>query len=213
MDVNEMKLKAKLAEKLATVADEMGAMEQDGHNSFSRFSYTSYQALNARLRWLLKKKGVAIIPSTESHEEREYQNEKGKITTRTVVCMKAEIIDTDTGYSVVAKLVGAANDTGDKSMGKAITEAVKRFEFKLFHVSSVEDVDPDGETVPIEGKKKGKVAMPEHLIEVRSILKEKGRDFDAFLEYLKSKGIDKNDPDAVHGVLNKIVMRKKGGQR
>jgi len=213
MDANEMKLKAKLAEKLATVTEEMGAMEEDGYNSHSKFGFTSYQALNARLRWLLKKIGIAIVPSSESYDEKEYQKGGGKTTTRTVVCMTAEIIDTETGYSVVSKLVGAANDYGDKSMGKAITEAVKRFEFKLFHVSSVEDFDPESETVPIEGREKGKVAMPEHLVEVRSLLKEKGRDFDAFLEYLKNKGIDKNDPDAVHGVLNKIVMKKKGGQR
>ena len=86
-----------------------------------------------------------MLPTFDKITEREIQTKTG-FATRSVVEGKMTIFDLETGYSFTAAIVGADNDTGGKSLGKAVTEAVKRFEMKLFHISTQDDIDPDALT-------------------------------------------------------------------
>ena len=52
------------------------------------------------------------------------------------------------GYSIIESFIGAEQDTGGKSMQQAITQCCKYFYFKLFNVSSQDEIDGDEKTEP-----------------------------------------------------------------
>lgn len=149
-DSETLALRAKLAAKLAAVTRAIGALPHDGEaatGSGGTYQFTSYRLLNAHLRTLLPEHRLEVIPSVESVRDEYLDGGEGKRKFfRSLVTMKFLIVDTETGYAEERVFVGACNDTGDKSVGKAITEATKRFFFKLFHVSQYADRDPDEES-------------------------------------------------------------------
>jgi len=148
---------AKLAEKIALISSELGKIEMDGYNDHSRYGFISHEQITVNLRNLLLKHKVTIFPDVVDFDEVSSISQKGKETIRTKVKMEFTIVDTETGFSTCRKFSGADQDTGGKSMSQAITEAVKRFELKLFHISSKDDIDPDSKTtevVPEKPKKK-----------------------------------------------------------
>lgn len=149
-----LELRAKLAKRLATITDKIGAMTKDGENKEFKYFFISYEQMNAHLRTLLPENGVEIIPEVDSIDEKHLDGKDGKKFFRSVVTMKFLIIDTETGFEIERKFSGGSNDNGDKSIGKAITETTKRFYFKLFHVSSMKDRDPDEESGDSDDGKK-----------------------------------------------------------
>ena len=154
---SEMLLKARLHTKINEVVKRLGAIQEDGKNIKQNFGFISYQKMNAELRKVLPDVGLAISPEVNSYEEHDYQNDKGNIFIRTVVVMDFEIVDTETGYSETSRFSGGEQDYGGKSLGQAITECQKRFEFKKFHVSS-KDPDPDQDPKPKAEKKEAPIS-------------------------------------------------------
>jgi hypothetical protein len=131
---------AKLAMKIATIQHEIGQVKAEGKND--KYDFIGYEQVNAILRKKLFEHKVAIVPSFQKVEEREFTS-YNKTVTRTIVYGKAMIIDGETGVIIEVDIAGADQDYAGKSFGQACTEAVKRFELKLFHVSTKADIDPD----------------------------------------------------------------------
>jgi len=146
----EMSLCAKLASKIIALGEEIGQVKAEGHNKHSGYDYVGYEQVNAMLRTYLVKHKLSIIPEVHDITETAHAgvNASGKPTTtiRTIVKGSMMLIDTETGYSIERKFVGADQDTGGKSVGQAVTEMLKRFELKLFHISTKSDIDPDSRT-------------------------------------------------------------------
>jgi len=135
-----------IGEKILAISESIGAVKQDGKNTFSDYNFVSSEQMLFILRKELPKHHLAIIPSITSAKEEISQTEKGKQVIRTTVYMTFELIDTETGNSIEKTWIGADQDFGGKSFGQAVTEATKRFYFKLFNVSSQGDADPDSKT-------------------------------------------------------------------
>lgn len=148
METNEKNtnVKAKLHSALTNIQLELGALKKDGKVDFGGgYDYISYENLNSELKVLLHKHGISIIPDMESCEINrvdgfkydKYDKVDKKVSTNTCL-LKLNIIvtDTETGYSETFKTFAYAEDNGDKVVGKAFTEALKRWEFKTFHVTS-----------------------------------------------------------------------------
>lgn len=142
----DQKMVAKLATKLSELGQKIGALQRDGKNSFSNYQYISNEQLVTALRREAQGCKVNIIPAVESVQERDFQNEKGKMVIRSCVTMSFRVIDMETGYSESFKFSGAEQDTGGKSLQQAITQCTKYFYFKLFDVTSHEEVDSDQKT-------------------------------------------------------------------
>lgn len=142
METNEKNtnVKAKLHSALTNIQLELGALKKDGKVEFGGgYDYISYENLNSELKVLLHKHGISIIPDMESCEINRFESLKNDKKTSTNTCLlKLNIIvtDTETGYSETFKTFAYAEDNGDKVVGKAFTEALKRWEFKTFHVTS-----------------------------------------------------------------------------
>jgi len=148
---------AQLAKKIATISKEIGKVDQDGINTFDKYKFISHEQTTTILRTLLEKNNIAIFPSVESYEEKNTLTATGKQQIRTIVTMKFLIVDTETGYSIEKTFTGADQDQKGKSMGQAITEAVKRFELKLFHITSKDDIDPDSKGASINPRTKSEI--------------------------------------------------------
>ncbi len=146
---NDRQRAGELGKKILTVMAQLGTLDKDGVNMKQSYTFVSYEALNARLTEILPRNGLALIPSFDEYIEREIQNKSGQLVTRTIVRGTMTILDTTTGYAVKCRIIGADNDTAGKSGGKAETEAVKRFEMKLFHVTTKDESDPDGHGIDI----------------------------------------------------------------
>jgi len=148
--------KAKLGEKISKMLKSFGAVAEDGKNTHSNYEYITSNKMVALMREHLESHRLSIIPEIVDYSE----SKDGKWI-RSIVKMKFEIIDIDTGYSIVKMWVGADQDVGGKSCGQAITEACKRFYFKLFQVSSKEEKDPDGKTTDTPPGKSDSNHLPE----------------------------------------------------
>ena len=173
----------KLAKKITCISQEMGKVQADGENKFDHYNYISYEQINARLRNILNEKGLAIIPSVCSATERDITSSGGKSAIRSIVEMKFMLVDTETGYSEERSFFGADQDTKGKSMGQAITECQKRFELKLFHISTQADIDPDSKSTEgafkskMPPKKQGPPQRESPDDETWGILKDEATDF------------------------------------
>ena len=158
--------KAAIAKKIATISYEIGRVKPEGHNNHSNYDFIGYEQVNAILRNKLHEHGLAIIPEFKRAEERDMPI-SGKTWTRTMIYGTVEIIDTETGESIFKDISGADQDVGGKSFGQACTEAVKRFELKLFHISTKSDIDPDNKTsVPGDTKQKISKSQQNLLIKI-----------------------------------------------
>lgn len=151
MENNELELRGRLATKIAAITAALGKFIKDGYNEQQRYNFVSYEQINARLREMLLEHKLMMLPTFDKITERELQTKNGGFTTRSVVEGKMTITDIETGYSMTGGLIGADNDGSGKSIGKAITEAVKRYEMKLFHISTKDDADPDAGGEEING--------------------------------------------------------------
>lgn len=141
-------LMGKLAEKINAITKSLEHVEKDGENKFSKYKYISSENMLSLNRKNFPEIGLSIIPSLESYEEREFTSNDKQVI-RTIVKLKFIIVDTETGYYLVVNWAGADQDTGGKSFGQAVTEACKRFYFKLFNVSGENEGDADSKTTEV----------------------------------------------------------------
>lgn len=148
----EMELRMKLATKVETMAQAIGALAKDGENTHSKFSFISNeQAITAIRNFGLENK-LSVSPlDVVEYEERESSSSGGKQVIRSIVKMSFDLVDLETGYSEVRYFVGADQDTGGKSMAQAITACSKYFLFKLFKITSKDEQDPDANTTGADG--------------------------------------------------------------
>jgi len=207
---------AKLAEKIAVISTELGKVEQDGENRHDHYRFISHEQMTTQLRGLLAKHKLVIFPSVVSYEEKNTTTATGKQSIRTIVTMQFTIVDTETGFSIVQTFTGADQDLKGKSMGQAITEAVKRFELKLFHVTSKDEIDPDsrGETVTPK-KKTGKEIKAEE--ERKAALRKEIGNLISGNDELRKKATDlkkgKETKDLSVSELSNIVEELKNEQK
>jgi len=208
---NEMQLntgKAAIAKKITLISHEIGKVKAEGHNSMGQgYNFIGYEQVNAILRTMLVKHGIAIIPEFNSSQERDF-TAKDKFCIRTIVQGTAEIIDTETGASIIKNICGADQDYGGKSFGQACTEAVKRFELKLFHISTKGDIDPDSKTsvipTPTTNTTPAKISAIQRK-ELFALAETKNYPNEVIAEYLDKKYKIKSSANITNEQLVKIT--------
>ena len=150
--MEDFKLVAQLYEKINKVTYELGVFNADKRNKFDGYNYISYENVNSKLRSLLKNNNLSISSEITGIDEAVHITIAGAEAVRSIVHMKFKLVDTVTGYSETKSWIGSDIDQKGKSIGQAITESQKRFELKLFHASTVSDVDPDSHSMELKGK-------------------------------------------------------------
>lgn len=152
MQENNNELRAKLAQKINAMAHAIGQVKAEGKNNHSNYDFVGYEQINAIIRSMCPQFGLNIMPSVIDATETTFPDNKGRQIVRTQVKMSFLLTDTETGYCEERFGMGADQDTQGKSFGQAVTEAQKRFELKLFHISTKADVDPDSKSTEVYQK-------------------------------------------------------------
>ena len=154
--------KKTLAAKIAAISKDLGAIRKAGHNKEQGYDFIEYAAVSGKLRELLDKHGVAIIPSVVDRERDDITSKYGARGYHYTLKMHFTIVNADDKEDTIeSDWLGESTDYGDKGVNKAETSGVKYFYMRLFNISEKSDADndPDAssgsfeETKPTKAKK------------------------------------------------------------
>lgn len=120
--------------KIHAVMKDVEYLQKDDKVSFGNTSYKaiSEEKVTQSVRAAMQKHGLVIIPIEQEHS---------KDGTLTTVNVKYQIVDIDTGDSIVAVSSGTGVDTQDKGVGKAMTYAYKYLMLRTFAIPTGDDPD------------------------------------------------------------------------
>lgn len=140
-----------LASKLAKIASELGAIKKDGKNAQQNYNFIEYAAVAGKLRDLLDKYQVIVLPEVNEYEKEPASNGKGchyllKMTFTIVNGEKPE-------EQYVRHWLSESADYGDKGVNKAETAGTKYFLMRLFQISEKGD-DPDNDSPEVNSEPK-----------------------------------------------------------
>lgn len=131
-----------LTSKIAAVLHDVGAVGKGSTNQVQHFVYRSIDEITSAIHPLLARHGLVIIPVVKNIERTEKQG-KNSTMTFTVVEMEYHIRCAESDAEIVGSTYGESFDSGDKSVGKAMTYAYKKFLEQTFCLSPSEREDPD----------------------------------------------------------------------
>ena len=129
--------------KIAAVFKELGAVSKTGINQQQGFSYRSMEEITNALHPLMARHGVFIVPAKVRYERENRTTARGTLQAFTIVTVEYRIYCSESENSIEMESIGEAADTGDKSVGKAMTYAYKVLLQQLFTLCSSEREDPD----------------------------------------------------------------------
>ena len=139
-----MSEKKTLAARIAEISKDLGAIKKGGHNKEQHYDFIEYAAVSGKIRELLDKHGVAIIPSVESYERDDVKSRNGATGYHYTLKMHFTVINAeDQQDTIEATWMGESTDWGDKGVNKAETSGTKYFYMRLFNISEKGDADND----------------------------------------------------------------------
>ena len=154
---NEVRSQAQLtlAARILKVIADVGPVEKDGFNTFSKYHYVTETGVLNAVRDACVKYGLCIVPDVVEVERYDVLTGSGKAAEATRVIVEFTLINADDNAdSLKVRFPGYAQDTSDKSVYKAMTGATKYFFLKTFLIGSADD-DPEndhGDVQRVPGK-------------------------------------------------------------
>lgn len=136
--------KKTLAAKIAAISKDLGAIKKGGHNGEQHYDFIEYAAVSGKIRELLDKHGVAIIPSVTDYERDDVKSRNGASGYHYTLRMHFVIINADDpNDKIESDWLGESTDWGDKGINKAETAGTKYFYMRTFNISEKSDADND----------------------------------------------------------------------
>lgn len=134
--------KPTIQERMAAILDALPAIGKDAFNPGLKFNFRSIDHILNELNPLLGKHGVFLLPEVRDivMSTRPTRNGEASVAVVTV----AYHFTADDGSEVVAVSTGEGQDSGDKSVSKAMTMALKTCLGQTFAISTEDDPDGDG---------------------------------------------------------------------
>lgn len=151
-------VKLSLASKLAKIANEIGAVKKGGRNSQQGYAFIEYAEIAGRIRELLDKYQVIILPEVEDYSVDKITNRSGGAGFHYIIKMNFKIVNGENNEDCYErKWLAEGADYGDKGINKTETAATKYFLMRLFQISEKGD-DVDSETPDIQTATKSEVS-------------------------------------------------------
>lgn len=155
---------------------------KNSNNVAQGFKFRGIDAVYNALAGILGRNGVVIVPHNVTYERATLTNAKGNASYQTLASVNYRFYAKDGSY-IEGFGVGEAQDTGDKSMSKALTMAYKYFIIHSLTIPLEGDVDPDSET-----HESAKLLTTEQAHELGELIIETGTDLNAVLAAYTVKG-------------------------
>ena len=168
-------------------------ISKDRKNQQQGFAYRSIDQVYSALSPLMSANNLCILPRIIGKEVVERTNSKGTALFYTTVTAEFDIVSAIDGSTHTVRSYGEAMDSGDKSIGKAMSYAYKAMAFMLFAIPTEGDNDPDSKSHELQPIKNDpmelkclsdfKDAMDKcgTVIELEKYAKERGDDIKASL--------------------------------
>ena len=135
---------AQIHELIGQAMGQIGAIGKDSRNNQQGFMYRGIDAVYNALNPVMSKLGLFICPEVLDMRREERTNKNGTVIIYTALTVKYTVYAPD-GSNVTLTVVGEGMDTGDKSVNKAMSIAMKYAMFQLFFIPTEELKDPDAE--------------------------------------------------------------------
>lgn len=206
--------KKTLAARIAAISKDLGAIQKGGHNREQHYDFIEYAAVSGKIRELLDKHGVAIIPSVTSYERDDVKSKNGATGYHYTLQMHFTAINADDPQDKLeADWMGESTDWGDKGINKAETSGTKYFYMRLFNISEKSDADndPDAtsgsskESTPAKSQTKSGLRIDFSTIRETCDTIDDEESLKAYYEELKSQ----NPTPSQLGAINKIISKRK----
>lgn len=140
--------------RMAKIMREVSHIDKRQKNTSQNFMYRGIDDIMNELHSVFSDNEVFIIPEVIDYSVNEKITEKeynGKKTTSILYYTRARVkyhFTTTDGSEIVTTNVGEAMDSGDKSMNKAMSIALKYALLQMLLIPTQEDKDPDGDVPP-----------------------------------------------------------------
>lgn len=131
--------------KMAQIMADVPAIGKGQKNQQQGFMYRGIDDVMNDLHKLFADNGVFILPMVEEYNVDVKQTSKGGLMYRTHVKVRYRFVAED-GSSIETVNVGEAMDSGDKSMNKAMSIALKYSLMQMLLIPTKENKDPDDVT-------------------------------------------------------------------
>lgn len=156
-----MEEKASLYGRMARVMSEVGYIKKRGRNQIQNYDYVMAADIAGEMAQLLSKHGLAFAPVEQDWEWETRESSRGGALFVCKLKVKYNLMDVDTGQSILIPSFGEGMDSGDKAAYKAMTGALKYALIQTFLIAAGDD--PEEETEEKEVKVEAattKVAQP-----------------------------------------------------
>lgn len=141
-------------------------------NQQQGFKYRGIDDVYNEIAPLLSANNLCIMPRITSKEVVERTNAKGTALFYTTVAAEFDVVSAIDGTSHTVSSFGEAMDSGDKSIGKAMSYAYKAMAFMLFAIPTEGDNDPDAQThivAPTKAPFKHDVKILKTIVEAKTL--------------------------------------------
>lgn len=134
---------------LQTVMEEIGAIGKNKRNQMQGFNFRGIDDVMNTLHPLMAKAHIIVAPHVLEANREDRVTDKGRALIYSVARMRFDFMSTEDGSTVSVEVVGEGMDSGDKSMNKAMSIALKYACFQLFMIPTEEMADPDAESYQV----------------------------------------------------------------
>lgn len=135
-------------------------ISKDRKNLQQGFQYRGIDDVYAALSPLLAEHHLCILPRITGKEVVERVNAKGTALFYTTVAAEFDIVSAIDGSAHTVSSYGEAMDSGDKSIGKAMSYAYKAMAFMAFAIPTEGDNDPDAHAHEVKPQQRQAAAPP-----------------------------------------------------
>ena len=135
---------AQIHELIGKAMGMIGAIGKDSKNAQQGFMYRGIDAVYNALNPVMSQLGLFIAPEVLDMKREERTNKNGTVLIYTALTIKYTVYAPD-GSNISLTVVGEGMDTGDKSVNKAMSIAMKYAMFQLFFIATEDLKDPDAE--------------------------------------------------------------------
>ena len=137
---------AKIAKKLVAVMSECSHVCKNGLNSYHQYKYATAEDVLCKVNEALTKNKLASVVTPALDSVVDVVNLKGNKEHLATISVKIELIDADSGESIVLQGFGSGQDAGDKAIMKAQTAAIKYAYMMSLCIATGDDPEADGKT-------------------------------------------------------------------
>ena len=136
----------KIAKKFVEVMKDCSHVAKNGTNDFHRYKYATAADVLEKVNASLTKHGLASVVATNLLGSKEVTTAKGNIEQLVTVEVSVTLIDAESGESLTLKGLGSGQDSGDKSIAKAQTMAIKYCYLNSLAIATNDDPEADRHT-------------------------------------------------------------------